>query len=69
MTDRFRPATDGRKKSLWRRIVDVSLTDVSVLVRGVDEDAIEDLERVLLEADFGLDATVDLVDARERDAR
>lgn len=69
MTDRFRPATGGRKKSLWQKIVDISLTDVSVLVKGIDEDAIEKLERVLLEADFGVEATVELVDAMERSAR
>lgn len=69
MTDRFRPATEGRKKSLWQKIVDISLTDVSVLVKGIDEDAIESLERVLLEADFGVDATVELVEAMERAAR
>ena len=69
MTDRFRPATGGRRKSLWQKIVDISLTDVSVLVKGIDEEAIEDLERVLLEADFGVAATVELVDAMERAAR
>lgn len=69
MTDRFRPATDGRRKSLWRKIVDISLTDVSVLVKGIDEDAIENLERVLLEADFGIDATLELVEALENAAR
>lgn len=69
MTDRFRPATGGRKKSFWQKIVDISLTDVSVLVKGIDEDAIEELERVLLEADFGVDATVELVDALESAAR
>ena len=69
MTDRFRPATGGRKKSFWQKIVDISLTDVSVLVKGIDEDAIEQLERVLLEADFGVEATVELVDAMERAAR
>ena len=69
MADRFRPASDGRKKSLWRKIVDLSLTDVSVLVRGIDEDAIEHLERVLLEADFGVDATLDLVETLEEAAR
>lgn len=69
MTDRFRPATGGRKKSLWQKIVDISLTDVSVLVKGIDEDAIEELERVLLEADFGVEATVELVDAMETAAR
>lgn len=69
MTDRFRPASEGRKKSLWQKIVDISLTDVSVLVKGVDEDAIENLERVLLEADFGIDATLELVEALESAAR
>lgn len=69
MADRFRPASAGRKKSLWQKIVDLSLTDVSVLVKGIDEDAIERLERVLLEADFGVDATLELVDAMERAAR
>lgn len=69
MTDPFRPVSHGRRKSLWRRIVDASLTDVSVLVRGIDEDAIAGLEEILLEADFGLDATVDLVEELERQAR
>ena len=69
MTDRFRPATEGRKKSLWRKIVDISLTDVSVLVKGIDGDAIESLERVLLEADFGIDATLELIEALEGAAR
>lgn len=32
MTDRFRRASDRRNKSPWRGIVDLSLTDVSVLV-------------------------------------
>jgi len=69
MTDRFRPASEGRKKSLWQKIVDISLTDVSVLVKGVDEDAMEGIERVLLEADFGIDATLELVEALESAAR
>ena len=59
----------GRGKSLWQRIVDVSLTDVSVLVKGIDDDTIENLERVLLEADFGVDATMDLVGELETAAR
>ena len=69
MNDRFRPATEGRKKSLWRKIVDLSLTDVSVLVKGIDEASIEELERVLLEADFGLEVTVELIDELETAAR
>ncbi len=58
-----------RGKSLWQKIIDVSLTDVSVLVKGIDEDSIEELERVLLEADFGVDAAMDLVDELETAAR
>ena len=58
-----------RGKSLWQKIIDVSLTDVSVLVKGIDEDSIEELERILLEADFGVDAAMDLVDELETSAR
>ena len=59
----------GREKTLWRRIVDLSLTDVSVLVKGIDDDAIDELERVLIEADFGVDAATDLVRELETAAR
>jgi len=64
----------GRKRekglrSLWQKIVDVALTDVSTLVRGIDEASIEGLERVLLEADFGVDLTMDLVEELERAAQ
>ena len=41
------------KRGLWSRIKAVALTDVGVLVRGLDRDALERVERVLLEADFG----------------
>lgn len=56
----------GESRSLWQRIKDVALTDVGVLVRGIDEDAVARLERMLLEADFGVDATAALVDDLER---
>jgi fused signal recognition particle receptor len=56
-----------RKRSLWRRIVDFALTDVNTIVEGgIDEDAIERLERVLLEADFGVETAMDLVSVLER---
>jgi len=58
-----------RDRSLWQKIVDLSLTDVSVLVKGIDDDSIEELERVLLEADFGVDASLDLVQELESAAR
>ncbi len=60
---------EPRGRSLWQRIVDLSLTDVSVLVKGIDDDSIEELERILLEADFGVDASMDLVQELESAAR
>ena len=59
----------GRARSLWQKIVDVSLTDVSTLVRGIDEESIEALEQVLLEADFGVDVTLELVEELQRAAQ
>jgi fused signal recognition particle receptor len=50
------------KKSLWQRIRDVALMDVNVMVRGIDEDAMERLEEVLLASDFGVRATLRLVE-------
>jgi len=57
------------ERSLWQKIVDLSLTDVSVLVKGIDANSIEELERVLLEADFGVDASMELVEELESAAR
>jgi fused signal recognition particle receptor len=54
------------RKSLWDRIVDVAFTDVTTLVRGVDEGSLERLEELLIAADFGVSATLRLVDAVER---
>lgn len=53
------------KKGLWQRIKDVALMDVAVLVKGVDEAAIETLEERLLAADFGVPATLHLTGAVE----
>lgn len=57
------------KRSLWKRIVDLAMTDVGTLVKGIDERSIEDLEQLLLEADFGVDATMALVGELERASR
>ena len=51
-----------KKKGLWRRAVDLALTDVRVAVEGVDHESLESLEERLLAADFGVDATMRLVD-------
>ncbi|MEX2583581.1 MAG: signal recognition particle-docking protein FtsY, partial [Gemmatimonadota bacterium] len=57
---------DEDAKSLWDRVVDVALTDVTTLVRGVDEGSLERLEEILIAADFGVPATLRLVDVVER---
>ncbi len=51
-----------REKGLWRRAVDLALTDVRVAVGGVDQEALEALEERLLASDFGVHATMCLVD-------
>ncbi len=40
-------------RGLWKRIKKVAFTDVGVLLRGIQFDSLENLERVLLEADLG----------------
>jgi fused signal recognition particle receptor len=54
---------DETRRSLWDRIVDVALTDVTVLVKGLDEGSLEALEEMLIAADFGVPATLRLVAA------
>jgi fused signal recognition particle receptor len=59
----FRKEGDAPRKSLWQRIKDVATTDVGVIVRGgVKDGSLEDLEEVLLAADFGVAATLQLTD-------
>ncbi len=52
------------KGGLWQRIKRVALTDVSVLVKGLDRETLENVERILVEADFGVTA-LDLVEQLE----
>jgi len=60
----------GEKKlGLWGRIKRVMLTDVGALVRGLKAGDLEELEQTLLEADFGVPATMELVDAMEEGVR
>lgn len=58
-----------RRKGLWRRVVDLALTDVRVLAGGMDHESLETLEERLLAADFGVPATLRLVDRVEGAAR
>ena len=51
----LRKSGDVPKRSLWQRIKDVALMDVAVLARGgVSAGSLEQLEQMLLEADFGV---------------
>jgi len=62
----FRKKEEG-KKSLWERIRDIALTDVTVIARGgVDPGSLEELEELLIAADFGVAATLRLVDVVEK---
>lgn len=58
-----------KKTSLWNRVVKLALTDVRVAVGGMDHDTLESLEDRLLAADFGVPATMRLVDRVEDLAR
>ncbi|MEP6475463.1 MAG: signal recognition particle receptor subunit alpha, partial [Gemmatimonadota bacterium] len=60
---------EGQKLGLWGRLKRVALTDVGALVRGMNAADLEALERALIEADFGVPATLDLVQAVEDEVR
>jgi fused signal recognition particle receptor len=60
---------DEKRKSLWKKVVDLALTDVRVISEGMDHESLEQLEERLLAADFGVPATLRLVDHVEEQAR
>ncbi len=63
-------AGDLPTPSLWTKIKDVALTDVTAIARtGAIQGSLERLEEVLLEADFGVPTTLRLVGAIEGLAR
>src|SRR5678815_2947875 len=66
MADRV---TERKKLGLWARLKRVALTDVGAMVRGFKAADIEAMERLLLESDFGLKATMDLVEMLEDGVR
>ncbi|MEO8295266.1 MAG: signal recognition particle-docking protein FtsY [Gemmatimonadota bacterium] len=57
------------KEGLWTRLKKLALTDVGALVRKLDASDMEAMERLLIESDFGVPATLDLVTALEDDWR
>ena len=65
-----RRAGDVPARSLWAKIRDVALTDVTAVARaGAIQGSLEKLEEVLLEADFGVPITMRLVGEIESQAR
>ncbi len=66
----LRKQGDVPKRSLWERIKDIAMMDVAVLARGgVSAGSLEQLEQLLLEADFGVPVTLRLVEEVERKAK
>ena len=66
----FRRSGDLPRRSLWQRIKDIALTDVGALVRkGAREGSLEQIEELLLEADFGVATTLKLVEEVDRQAQ
>lgn len=60
---------DAPRLGLWARVKRIATTDVGALVRRMNAADIEELERTLIEADFGVPATVDLTQAVEDEVR
>src|SRR5215217_103346 len=66
----LRKTGDVPKRTLWQRIKDVALMDVAVLARGgVAAGSLEQLEQLLIEADFGVPVTLRLVEEVQRRAQ
>ncbi len=59
----------SRKLGLWQRVKRLALTDVAALARGLQADSVEQLEQLLIEADFGVPATMELVEHLEAGVR
>jgi fused signal recognition particle receptor len=66
----LRKQGDLPRRSLWSKIKDIALMDVAVIARGgVSAGSLEQLEQLLLEADFGVPVTLRLVEEVERSAK
>ncbi len=61
--------TERKRLGLWARLKRVALTDVGALARGFKAADVEAMERLLLESDFGISATTDLVELLEEGVR
>jgi fused signal recognition particle receptor len=61
--------TESARLGLWGRLKRLALTDVGAMVRGFNAADLEAMERLLLEADFGVPATMDLMAVMEDGVR
>jgi fused signal recognition particle receptor len=57
------------KEGLWTRLRKLALTDVGALVRKLNASDLEAMEQLLIESDFGVPATMELVESLESDWR
>lgn len=57
------------KPGLWSRLKRLATTDVGALLRKLNAEDLERIEQLLLEADFGVPATMELVAALEAGVR
>ena len=53
------------RRSLWKRVVDFAFTDLRVAKDGVNTESLEELEERLLASDFGVRATLELIEGVE----
>src|SRR4051812_28193817 len=58
-----------KKMNLWQRLKRLAFTDVNAIMRGMNAADLEQMERVLIEADFGVPATLELTGALEDGVR
>jgi fused signal recognition particle receptor len=66
----LKKSSDTTKRSLWQKIVDIAMLDVTTLARGgTIQGSLEKLEEVLIEADFGVATSMKLVEEVERKAK
>jgi fused signal recognition particle receptor len=61
--------TESKQLGFWGRLRRIALTDVGAIVRGFNAADLEAVERLLLEADFGVPATMDLMAVMEDGVR
>ncbi len=61
--------TESARLGLWGKLKRLALTDVGAIVRGFNAADVEAMEQTLLEADFGLPATADLLDHLQEEIR